>query len=156
MCTPLLCNQWKDHEHTMNDDNDGQDDRPDDHDARPGANPRRAFLRTAAAAAAGAGVLAVGGEASASAPKSRKKVLTKKGTFRFSANFVPAALTKENITQISDAIASQLAQEAKAGVERVPLGFHIRIGGGHSRVFSKTAEHKNVGHSEVIIEGSFP
>lgn len=135
----------------MNDDNDGRDDRPDDSAPRE-PNPRRAFIRTAAAAAAGAGALVVSGQASAA-----KKGSTAKGRkFEFSTNFVPASLTKANIQQISDAIASQLAQEAKAGVEKAPLGFHIRIGGGHSRVFSKTADHKNVSHSEVIIEGSGP
>lgn len=141
----------------MNDDNDGRDPRPDDEAAQPKGNARRAFMRTAAAAAAGAGVLAISGQAvAAGKPKPGKPKPSKKRAFEFSTNFVPAALTKENISKISDAVAAALAQEAKAGTEKAPLGFHIRVGGGHSRVFSKTADHKNVSHSEVIIEGSGP
>lgn len=135
----------------MNDDNDDRDDRSDDPGTRE-VNPRRAFIRTAAAAAAGAGALVVSGQASAA----KKGGKGKGRKFEFSTNLTPASLTKANISKISDAIASQLAVEAKAGAEQAPLGFHIRIGGGHSRVFSKTADHKNVSHSEVIIEGSGP
>ena len=111
------------------------------------SNPRRAFMRTAAAVAVGAGVLVAGGDAKADKPKQKNR-------FQFSSNIAPAALTTENIAKITDAITAALAQEAQAGIEQAPLGFHIRIGGGHSRVFSKTADHKNVSHSQVIIDGS--
>lgn len=118
-------------------------------------------MRNAAAAAVGAGVLAVAGDATAKPAgkgKGKDGCQSLKGgnKFTFSANLAPGALSEANIEKISHSIAQTLAAEAKAGVEKAPLGFHIRIGGGHSRVFSKTAEHKNVGHSEVIIEGSGP
>ena len=128
--------------------NDEQDDK---------TNPRRAFIRNAAAAAIGAGVLAVAGEAKAKGKGDGKcPSLKGKNKFAFSANLAPGALSNANIEKISHSIAQALAAEAKIGVEKAPMGFHIRIGGGHSRVFSKTADHKNVGHSEVIIEGSGP
>lgn len=111
-------------------------------------------MRNAAAAAIGAGVLGVAGDAEA---KGKGKCPPLKANkFTFSANLAPGALSEANIEKITHSIAQTLAAEAKAGVEKAPLGFHIRIGGGHSRVFSKTADHKNVGHSEVIIEGSGP
>ena len=126
----------------------------DDDETTEGGKPRRSFMRTAAAAAVGAGVLAVAGDAAAKPGK--KKRNKKKRQFEFSTNIAPAALTEANINKITSGIAAQLANEAKVGVEQVALGFHIRIGGGHSRIFSKTADHKNVSHSEVIVEGSGP
>jgi hypothetical protein len=115
----------------------------------PAANERRAFMRNAAAMAVGAGVLVASGDAVAAAPK--------KNRFTFSTNIAPGALTDANIAKITDAVTAALAEESKAGMEVAPAGFHIRIGGGHSRgPFSKTSEHKNVGHSQIIIEGSFP
>lgn len=115
------------------------------------SDSRREFLRTSVAAALGVGAVAVLGESVASAAPAGATT-----TFEFDSHIVPAALTKENIEKITDAIAAKLAKEAKAGIESVPQNFHLRIGGGHSRTFSKTGDHKNVGHSEVIIDGSFP
>lgn len=78
-----------------------------------------------------------------------------KQPFVFDTSIRPAALTPENIKKITDGIAALLAQEAKAGIAVGEVGeaFHVRIGGGHSREFSKTSEHKNVIHSEVIVKG---
>jgi glycerol uptake facilitator-like aquaporin len=115
------------------------------------SNGRRDFLRTTVTVALGVGAVAVVGESKASAAPAGATT-----SFSFDSKVVPAALTPANIKKITDAIAAGLAQEAKAGLESVPATFHLRIGGGHSRVFSKTAGHKNVGHSEVIIDGSFP
>jgi hypothetical protein len=117
-------------------------------------NGRRNFLRTTVAAALGVGAVAVLGESTAAASSLVPAGATTK--FTFDSKIVPAALTTENIKKITDAIAAALAEEAKSKLEAVTSSFHIRIGGGHSRVFSKTSEHKNVGHSEVIIDGSFP
>ena len=124
---------------------DKDDDEPEGHEP---SNKRRAFMRTAAAVAVGAGVFAVTGDAGA-APKS-----TKKNRFQFSTNIAPAALTTANIAKITDAIAASMASEAQSGMEQAAIGFHIRIGGEHSRTFSRTSEHKNVIHSNVIIDGS--
>ena len=73
------------------------------------------------------------------------------------------ALTKENIQLITSALAREIATEAalalEAGATGGELGFHIRIGGGHSRSFSKTSDHKNVYHSRTVggggLEGPF-
>lgn len=74
--------------------------------------------------------------------------------FELTGKFTAAALTRENIAEISDGIARQLAAEAaKAGTD-VDTAFHVRLGGGHSRSFSRTSEHKNVSHSRVIVGGS--
>lgn len=117
------------------------------------SNPRRTFMRKAASVAVGAGVLAVSGEALA-APK--PAATTKANSFAFSSTIAPGALTAANIAKISDAVTAALASEAQAGIENAPEGFHVRVGGGHSRTFSKTSEHKNVTHSQIIISGSFP
>lgn len=84
--------------------------------------------------------------------------MASKQPFVFDTSIRPAALTPENIRKITDAIAAALAEEAKSGLETPEGGdaFHIRVGGGHSREFSRTKEHKNVIHSEVIVKGSFP
>lgn len=124
---------------------DKDDDEPE---GREPSNKRRAFMRTAAAAAVGVGVLAVSGDAGAAAKP------TKKNRFQFSTNIAPAALTTANIAKITDAIAASMASEAQSGMEQAAVGFHIRIGGEHSRTFSRTSEHKNVIHSNVIIDGS--
>jgi len=114
---------------------------------------RRQFLRTTVAAAVGVGVVGALGESTAAAANAPAGAIT---NFTFDSRIVPAALTPANIKKITDAVAAKLAQEAKSGLEAVTTSFHVRLGGGHSRVFSKTAGHKNVGHSEVIIDGSLP
>jgi len=124
--------------------------KPDLTDDEAPESARRTFLVKAAAAAVGVGVLSGltgGGEAEAAAPAPAAA----KTTYTFDANIPPAALTSENIKKITDRIAAKLASEAKSGAEAGVAGFHIKIGGGHSRVFSKSGDHKNVGHSEVII-----
>lgn len=75
-----------------------------------------------------------------------------------STDIAPAKLTPDAIKAISARIAQELAAEVAAlgPMEEVPLGFHIRVGGEHSRSFSKTADHKNVIHSRTIVTGSGP
>lgn len=85
---------------------------------------------------------------------------SKGNKIEFNAEVDPKQLTPENIKRITDALARELAIETKIALEAgaAPSGFHIRIGGGHSRSFSRTAEHKNVIHGRTIGEGggSFP
>lgn len=77
--------------------------------------------------------------------------------FEFNSAVQPKALTKENIDLITNTLAKEIAAEAalalEAGATGSELGFHIRIGGGHSRSFSKTSDHKNVYHSRTIAGG---
>ncbi len=76
--------------------------------------------------------------------------------FELTGKFTAAALTAENIERISDGIAKQLAAEAAAAGDEIDTAFHVRLGGGHSRSFSRTADHKNVVHSRVVVSGSGP
>lgn len=81
---------------------------------------------------------------------------SKEQVFDFNMRIDPKALTRENAQQITDAIAKAVAAEVAAGQEigdlsEIKTGFHIRLGGSHSRVFSKTAEHKRVEHSKVVV-----
>lgn len=86
----------------------------------------------------------------------RSKSSDREPIFDFDMRVDPKALTKENVRQISDEIAKAIASEVSSGQEigdlgEVATGFHIRIGGQHSRSFSKTSDHKNVEHSRVVI-----
>lgn len=114
---------------------------------------RRTFFKTAVGAAVATGTVGAGG--AAHAHKAGLKGL-KKDSFVFSSRIEPEALTKQNIQQISDAIAKTMAREANAAIQKgiEPDNFHIRFGGGHSRSHSKTADHKNVTHSNTIVTGS--
>lgn len=77
--------------------------------------------------------------------------------FEYNSQINPSALTPENIQKITDGLAQRIAQEVAAAPQMPPdVNFHIRIGGEHSRSFSKTAEHKNVLHSKIVIEGKLP
>jgi hypothetical protein len=80
----------------------------------------------------------------------------KRGNLEFNSEIDPKQLTDANIRRISDVLARELATEAKLALEAgaTSQGFHIRIGGGHSRSFSRTGEHKNVYHSRTIGGGS--
>lgn len=89
----------------------------------------------------------------------RSKSGDREPVFDFDMRVDPKALTKENVRQISDEIAKAIASEVSSGKEigdlgEVATGFHIRVGGQHSRSFSKTADHKNVEHSRVVIVSS--
>lgn len=125
--------------------------KPDSTETEAPESERRAFLLKAAAAAVGVGVLGQLVEAGEAVAGPAPAAAAAKSTYSFDSNIPPAALTPENIKKITDRIAAQLAAEAKSGAEMGAAGFHIKVGGGHSRVFSKTGDHKNVGHSEVII-----
>ncbi len=119
-------------------------------------NDRRRFLKTTVGIAVGAGVAATTGIANAQGKGGKGCSVGRPQAFLVSSRIEPDALTPENIQKISDAIAQTLAQEAKRGIElgMEPDNFHIRFGGGHSRTFSKTADHKNVSHSRTIITGT--
>ncbi len=81
----------------------------------------------------------------------------KRGGIEFDLEVVnPKEFTKENIAKMTDILAKQIAIEASHALEvGVPeQGFHIRLGGGHSRTFSKTSDHKNVIHSRSGGGGS--
>jgi hypothetical protein len=73
--------------------------------------------------------------------------------FQFTGNLSRASLTDENIREISDGLARQIAAEAAAAPGDVDVAFHIRLGGEHSRIFSRGPDHKNTIHSNVIIAG---
>ncbi len=74
--------------------------------------------------------------------------------FELTGKFTAAALTKQNIAEISDGIAKQLAAEAAKLGDDIDTAFHVRLGGGHSRSFSRTSDHRNVIHSRVVVSGS--
>lgn len=83
--------------------------------------------------------------------------MAKQPKLEFNSEIDPKELSDENIKRISDVLARELAEETRLALEAgkpITPGFHIRIGGGHSRSFSKTADHKNVYHSRTIGGGS--
>jgi hypothetical protein len=85
----------------------------------------------------------------------------KQEDFLFSSAINPHALTQEIIEEITNAIAKQVATEAAEGLQsdQIDPSFHIRIGGQHSREFSRTRGpngHRNVIHSNVIVGGGGP
>lgn len=79
----------------------------------------------------------------------------KRGKIEFDSGIDPKQLTDDNIKRITDILAREFATEAKLALEAgaTPQGFHIRLGGGHSRSFSRTSDHKNVYHSRTIAGG---
>jgi hypothetical protein len=64
---------------------------------------------------------------------------------QFSGEVVPATLSPEDVKQTTDALARAIAGEVQGAPDQ-SQALHIRLG--HSRVFSKTSNHKDVIHSK--------
>jgi len=116
-------------------------------------NSRRNFLKNSVGAAVATGAVVTGSATNAHTAGLKNM---KPQTFGFSSRIEPEALTQKNINLISNELAKVLAREASLALEKgiEPDNFHIRFGGGHSREFSRTSEHKNVIHSRIVIAGS--
>lgn len=112
-------------------------------------NSKKTSRRGVVKAALGATAASALGVTAAEAHNVKKM---KKDTIEFSSMIDPDALDEATIRKISDGIARQMAKEAEA--LKGGTNLHIRFGGGHSRSFSRTSEHKNVSHSRVVVAGS--